>query len=40
MERFFEQIVNNPSSLITYFHTTINILKNMVAHMKTLVQKW
>ena len=39
MEGFFEQIVSNPSSLIAYFQTTINLLKNIDAHMITLVQK-
>ena len=37
MEEFLEQIVNNSSSLISSFQATTKLLKNMDAHMTTLV---
>ena len=39
MKRFLKQIVSNYSNLIASFQATINLLKNMDAHMTTLVQK-
>ena len=39
MEKFLEQIVNNSSKLIASFQATTNLLKNMDAHMTTLVHK-
>ena len=39
MEGFLEQIVSNSSNLIAYFQATTDLLKNMDAHMATLVQK-
>ena len=39
MEGFLKQIVSNSSNLIASFQATINLLKNMDAHMTTLVQK-
>ena len=39
MEGFSEEIVSNSSNLIVYFQATTNKLKNMDAHMTTLVQK-
>ena len=39
MEGFLEQIVSNSSNLIASFQATTDLLKNMDAHMATLVQK-
>ena len=39
MEGFLEQIVSNSSNLMASFHATIYLLKNINAHMATLVQK-
>ena len=39
MEGFLEQIVSNSSNLIASFQATTDLLKNMDAHMTTLVQK-
>ena len=40
MEDFLEQIVSNSSNLIAYFQATTNLLKNMNAHMTTLVHNF
>ena len=37
MEGFLEQIVSNSSNLIASFQATTDLLKNMDAHMATLV---
>ena len=39
MEEFLEQIVNNSLNLIASFQATINLLKNMDAHMTAFIHK-
>jgi len=39
IEGYLEQIISNSSNLIASFQATINLLKNMDAHMTALVQK-
>ena len=39
MKGFLKQIVSNFSNLIASFQATTDLLKNMDAHMATLVQK-